>query len=229
MDQSGFERPMPVATMLVPSEWQAQGGTQWNAKDSCNPIRIQFRASGPDGRGIEVFPPFSWAWADDPSMLRLSARQSAQYGTHACDVMPPMGAADYLRRNIGRVRPNAQIVSIEPLPKLMQVLQQQARQTEQAAAQYRLQQRVRPDTIRARLRYNLNGQAVEEWVIVTTMATGTPGPSMNTSGRWGNRSATVAMRRGSASGHRRVNWTLPRSCSKCCWRPFGAIRNGWRG
>ncbi|HEY2018725.1 MAG TPA: SHOCT domain-containing protein [Bryobacteraceae bacterium] len=183
MDQSGFERPMPSASLLLPTDWQTQGGTRWNVKDACNPISTTFQASGPDGRGFEVFPPYAWTWADDPRPLQLAFQQKAQMGTHGCDVMPPMAAADFLKKNLPRVRPNAQIVALEPMPKIMQVLQQQARQTEQMATQYRLQQRVRPDIVRARLRYSVNGRPVEEWLIVTTMTTGTMGPSMTPAGQ----------------------------------------------
>jgi hypothetical protein len=179
MDQNGFERPLASASMLLPTDWQSQGATQWNIKDSCNTIQTTFHASGPDGRGFEVFPERNWSWADDPTFLQRDFAQKAQMGTHACDVMPPMGAADYLRRNLARVRPNARIVSIEPLPKIMQALQQQARQTEQTAAQYQLRQRIRPDIVRARLQYNLNGKPVEEWLVVKTIVTGTVGPSFN--------------------------------------------------
>ena len=39
-----------------------------------------------------------------------------------------------------------------------------------------MQQRVRNDVARARLRYSLNGQPVEEWLVVITTTTGTQGP-----------------------------------------------------
>jgi predicted Ser/Thr protein kinase len=86
-----------------------------------------------------------------------------------------MGAADYLKKNLAKIRPNAMLAAVEPAPKLMQILQDRARQNEQAAAQYRLQKRIRPDVIQARLKYNLNGQSVEEWVIVATIIDGTAG------------------------------------------------------
>jgi hypothetical protein len=86
-----------------------------------------------------------------------------------------MGATEYLKRNLGKLRPNAKLGSIEPATKLMQALQDQARQGEQAAAQYRLQKRIRPDVVRARLTYDLNGKSVEEWSVAATVITGTAG------------------------------------------------------
>jgi hypothetical protein len=180
MDQQGFERPMVSASILIPTDWQSQGSaTTWNIKDRCNTVQTTVHAAGPDGRGVDVFPSYSWTWADDPKPLQMLYAQSAQLGSHACDVMAPMGAADYIRRNLARVRPNAQVVGFEPVPKLAQTFEQQARQAEQAAAQYRLQQRVRPDVVRARIKYSLNGQPVEEWIIAATVITGTLGPSFN--------------------------------------------------
>jgi hypothetical protein len=179
LDQNGFEKPIVSASLLLPTDWQYQGATQWNIKDSCNSIATTFRSSGPDGRGFEVFPSYNWVWADDPTFLRQSAAQKAQFGTHACDVTAPMGAADYLRRNLPRFRPNAQIAAIEPMTKLMQQAREQAQQTERMAAQYGLHQQVRPDIVRARLKYSLNGKPVEEWMVVKTVVTGTLGPSFN--------------------------------------------------
>lgn len=179
VDQSGFERPLMSVSMLIPTDWESQGATTWNIKDRCNTIQTTVHATGPDGRGVDIFPAYNWTWADDPKFLQQTYAQSVQMGTHACDVIPPMGAADYLRRNIGKIRPNAQLVGFEPTPKLMQILQQQARQAEQSAAQYRLQQRVRPDVVRARVKYSLNGRPVEEWIIAATVITGTLGPSYN--------------------------------------------------
>jgi hypothetical protein len=179
LDQNGFDRPIPSSTLFVPSDWQFQGATQWDIKDSCNTYRTTVRTSGPDGRGIEILPSYSWVWADDPTPLRMAMQQKAQFGTKACDVTPPMSASDFLRRNLPRLRPNARLVNMEPLPDIMQLLQRQARQTEQMAAQYGLRQQVRPDVARARVRYSVNGQAVEEWLVATTTITGTLGPSMN--------------------------------------------------
>jgi len=179
MDDHGYERPMVSATMLIPTDWQSEGATTWNLKDSCNAIQTSLRASGPDGRAFEVFPAYSWSWADDPTFLRQSAARKAKLGGHACEVMPPMSAADYVKRNLAKIRPNATLVAIEPAPKLLQLLQDRARKAEQSAAQFRLQQRIRPDAVKAHLKYAVQGQAVEEWIIAVTVTTGTLAPSYN--------------------------------------------------
>lgn len=179
MDSQGFEKPVPSASMLIPTGWQFQGGTTWNIKDTCNTIRTAFQASGPDGRAFEVFPTYNWTWADDPTYMRQAAAQMAQFGSHSCDVQPPINATEYLKRNIGKIRPNVAIAAIEPAPKLLQNFQDQARQAEQMAAQFHLQQKVTPDVVRARLKYDLNGRPVEEWIFAATVITATRGPSFN--------------------------------------------------
>ena len=179
VDAQGFEQPMPSLSLLVPVDWQSQGTTTWNIKDKCNTIQTHLMATGPDGRAIEFFPAYNWVWADDPGPLQMSAQQTAQFGTRPCDVAPPVNASDYLRRNLAKYRPNVQVMGLEPAPKVLEALQKLARQTEQSAAQYNLRQSVRPDAARARVRYSVNGKAMEEWIIAATIITGTLGPSFN--------------------------------------------------
>lgn len=176
VDAQGFERPMPSASLLIPVDWQSQGATTWNIKDKCNGVQTHLIVKGPDGRAFERFPVYNWVWADDPRPYQMSFAQTAQMGTHACDVMAPMGAQEYLRRNLGKLRPNAQLVGFEPAPKLMESLQQQAQQTEESARRFNLKQQVRYDAIKARVKYSADGKAMEEWILAATVTTGTFGP-----------------------------------------------------
>ena len=59
MDAQGFDHPVPSASMLIPVDWQSQGSTTWNRKDSCNPIQTSMRASGPDGDRVRAQSPFN--------------------------------------------------------------------------------------------------------------------------------------------------------------------------
>ena len=177
MDSQGFERPIVSATMLIPTDWQFQGGTTWNIKDSCNTIQTVMRASGPDGSGFEVLPAYAWVWADNPTFLQQAAAQKAQFGMRSCDVKPPMSAADYLKANLKSIRPDATVVGFEQAPKLMQDLQDQAQQAQKQAAQFNLKQQVKPDAVRARLRYTLGGKPIEEWIFASVVTTATLGPS----------------------------------------------------
>jgi hypothetical protein len=181
MDEHGFERPMVAKSMLVPSDWQSEGGVIWNLKpyDRCNTTQITLRANGPDGRGIEVFPFYNWVWDDYPAPLLQASALQAQFGTRPCDVQPPMPAADYIRRRLGQIRPGAQLVGIEPAPKIQEILERQARESEQSAARYGLRQSVHPDAARARLKYDLDGVPMEEWIYAYTVTTVRPGVGMH--------------------------------------------------
>ncbi len=181
MDEQGFERPMAAYSILVPTDWQSEGGVAWNIKpyDRCNTTQITLRASGPDGRGLETLPYYNWVWDDFPQVLQQAQAFQGQFGYRPCDVQPPMTAADYIRRMLGQIRPNAQLLVLEPAPKLLEKLQQQTRQMEQDAARYGMQQSVRPDAARARLKYELNGKPVEEWIYAFTITKAVPGLHLN--------------------------------------------------
>jgi hypothetical protein len=181
MDEHGFERPLVAYSILVPPDWQSEGSVTWNIMpyDRCNTTQITLRASGPDGRGLETLPYYNWVWDDYPETLRQVQAMQTPFGPRPCDVQPPMAAADYVRRMLGQIRPNAQVVVIEPAPKLMEILQKQARQMEQDAARYGLQQSVRPDAARVRLKYDSNGKPVEEWVYAFTITRARLGPHFN--------------------------------------------------
>lgn len=190
IDQHGFERPIPSASMLIPSDWQFTGQTSWVQGNGCDPVQTTFKATSPDGElAIEGFPQYDWQWNDDPAMRQAAMadlQTRARYGSKGCELQPPQTAAEFLRANYRKVRPNAQVVAAEPIPDVAQQIAADARQVETAAARYGLQQRVRTDVGRLRLRYSVNGHAMEEWVTALIVVRGTTGPSYNAAmGRMG--------------------------------------------
>ena len=179
IDAHGFEHPMTSVSLLIPVDWQSQGETTWNTKDVCNSNQTHVLATGPDGRAFEQFPAFNWEWADDPQLMQMAAQQRARFGMHACDVLPPVSAQEYLRRNLSKLRPNAQLVGFEPAPKLLEGMQQEAQQIEQVARQYNLKEQVKADAIKARVKYTVDGKPMEEWISAATLIGGTLGPGWN--------------------------------------------------
>jgi hypothetical protein len=176
LDSQGFERPIPSASLLIPVDWQSQGATTWNLKDKCNGVQTHLLVSSPDGHAFERFPVYHWVWADDPAFLQATFAQNAKMGAHACDAMAPMGAQEYLQRNLAKLRPGAQLVGFEPAAKLMEALREQAQQTEEGARRFNLKQQVKYDAIRARLKYSVDGKPMEECILAGTFITGTFGP-----------------------------------------------------
>jgi hypothetical protein len=150
IDEHGFARPMLAASMLLPADWKFQGQAVYGKDHGCSLVQTSFHAASGDGRtGMDLLPAYTWQWADDPGSLqamRMAAQQGAQSGRTGCDIMPPMAAADFLRRYVvPKVRPSARLVSVEPLQSVNQSLQQQARRGEAQAAQYGLKVRIRSD------------------------------------------------------------------------------------
>ena len=190
IDQSGFEKPIPSASMLIPSDWQFTGQTSWVRANSCDPVQTTFKASSPDGKlAIEGFPQYDWQWSDDPTVRQAAAadlQTRARYGAKGCDIQQPQSAADFLRANYRKVRPNAQAAGVEPIPDIAEQAASGARQAEGQAARYGLQQRIRTDAARLRIEYSVNGQPMEEWVTALTVVRATTGPSYNVAmGRMG--------------------------------------------
>ena len=185
IDEHGFARPMLAASMLLPTDWKFQGQAVYGKDHGCSLVQTSFQAASGDGRmAMDLLPAYTWQWADDPGALqylRAAAQQGARAGRQGCGIMPPMTAGDFLRRYVvPKVRPNARLVSIEPLTKVTQLLQQQTRQGEAQSAQYGLKVRIRSDAARALVQYTLNGQPVEEWITSVTTVRGNLGPVMNT-------------------------------------------------
>ncbi len=193
VDEHGFERPMRALSLLVPTDWQFQGSVRYSTTLGCHAdlVQLSFRAASPDNRlAVEMFPGLHWTWSDDPSSVRamqMSAQQSMRFGRKECDIRPPMTPGDFLRRMVvPKVRPNARVVAVEPMPDVSQKLQEKARAQENMATRAGMHMRIRAEAARARLEYSLNGQAVEEWITAVTFAAATPGPSFDmATGRMG--------------------------------------------
>src|SRR5882724_2684489 len=126
MDTQGFGQPVEVARLLVPADWRAEGGVNWDQTQlrcPMNIIKIQFRAVAPDGvTGIELSPGYMWQSASDPNTLQIMRQQAAS--RTGCDVGAPSGSVDFLRQMvIPRLRPGARVTGGEPLPALSQAKQ----------------------------------------------------------------------------------------------------------
>ena len=186
VDEHGFERPLLALSLLIPADWQFHGAVQYAKAAGChaNLFQVTFRAASSDGKlALELFPGNTWQWADDAGAVRLmqsSNRQLAQSGYKGCDIMPPLAAGEFLKQTVlPAVRREARVAAIEPMPEIAREVQQQLQQAQAAAAQRGIQVRTRGDAGRARLAYDVNGQAMEEWVTAVTYASAVTGPAFN--------------------------------------------------
>ena len=180
IDRNALLANHPAVVMMLPVGWVLEG-TIAIGDHGCLPdtAAISWRAHSPDGKlVIEGFPNFSWQFSDDPqgqrAMVQLN-QWDQKFGRKGCPVNQPVKAADFLQKKLlPAVRPGKEVAAIEPTPDLNQVVKQQAQRVEQQAAQAGARLRILTDTGRARLKYEQDGQPVEEWVTAVILARQTP-------------------------------------------------------
>ena len=173
MDRQGFDQPVEVARLLIPTDWRAEGGADWTAQIGCpaNIVQVRFRATAPDGvTGIELTPSYVWHSATDPMAAQM-IRENAAAGS-GCEFGPVLGAVDYIRQRARRLRPGARVVAVEPLPAVAQASQALLAYTYQPLVQAGAVRGYRVDSARVRLEYASAGQTIDEWISssVTTVA-----------------------------------------------------------
>ncbi|HLH39673.1 MAG TPA: hypothetical protein VKX39_11045 [Bryobacteraceae bacterium] len=176
IDQHGFERPLTAMTMLIPTDWTFQSDVVYKT-GGCSGEILQgtFKAASPDGRtSIEMFPVVNWQWNDAPAMQQAQAmvnRQQMAFGRPPCQIAAPMTAADFLRRwEVPKIRPNARIAAIEPIPDVAEALQKAIPRFEAAYRQVGVSLAIKADVARARLAE----PGSEEWISAITLARSTP-------------------------------------------------------
>lgn len=171
MDKSGFEKPVPAATMLIPKDWTFDNTIVWQKPGGCSGLFIStFKATSPDGKtGVEGLPIYGWQWSDNPDMRSIQQgqnQQNAQMGFATCDVMQPMDAASFLRFAVPRIRNNAQVVAVDAIPGVREATQRQVQQQQQQTDQFGMNIRWAIDDARAKISYTSAGSKVDEWITV---------------------------------------------------------------
>ncbi len=176
IDPSGFSKPMPVEDLLIPTDWKFQSNVQW-ANRGCfvDLAAVGFEAQSADGKLVlEAFPSFSWQFAKDPAVqkyLVMENQAGAKAGLKPCPVNQPVPAAEVLRKVVlPQYRPGKEVVTVEPMPELEKFMNSRVQNLEQQSARAGQAVQFRADAAKARLKYDLDGQAVEEWVTAVSVA-----------------------------------------------------------
>jgi hypothetical protein len=142
--------------MLIPKDWQFQGGVTWRMDNPGMPAVVAFRAFNPQGReAFEAFPNLPFYWTNQPMLLSLFPVGSFYYGN---EVRPPAPVKDVLRELVlPRYRGHVgtwEILKEEQLPDLPQ----QVRANSPADASGITS----ADGGRIRIRYDSEGHSLEE-------------------------------------------------------------------
>lgn len=158
MDPSGFDRPVPAASLLAPADWRLEGGVSWGSPScSTDLVNMHARLSSPDGRlALEWLPELSWTWMDDPAMVP-SLRQAHAAG-QGCAVAPPLPAAEVVQQYaLPRLRPGARVLDLQRDATASQAAREQIGRL--AGPQATL----RAEVVRLRIAHG----GVEEWLVAT--------------------------------------------------------------
>lgn len=123
IDHNGFERPLPAARILVPHDWQAEGGVYWEPQNPCIDAgrRFAWAAWSPDGLfGVELLPNAAWQMSNLPPEYQAM---------DPCPKRNATSARQYLEQLVQEHRPGAAILDYRDRPDLAESLGVEARDT----------------------------------------------------------------------------------------------------
>jgi hypothetical protein len=145
-----------VFSMLIPADWQFEGGVRWVMNNPGMPAVGAFRAYNPQGvEAFEAFPNLPFFWTNNPMVTMQFPPGSFYFGN---EVRPPASALQVLQeivvaRHRGQM-PGLQVVAQEQLPQLAQQMR-----ANDPAAGFGV---TGSDGGRVRIRYRLVDRDVEE-------------------------------------------------------------------
>ena len=171
-DTAKYPRAVPWLNMLIPSTWEFKSSVVFNAESGCiaDHFSVAWSARSADGSvAFNGAPDRSWQYADDPATLHnLTDPNRRQINIppdgkiRTCPVKKPIKAEDYLRQNLLPELPSGiKVVSVEPFPELNQIARRQLGLPADDAGK---DVNYKTDAIRARLEFQKDGKAREDWV-----------------------------------------------------------------
>jgi hypothetical protein len=170
IDKSGIG--IEAFRMLIPKEWEFEGGIRWLLDNPGMPATASLRARNPSGSAeFEVFPNQPFFWTDNQMHHQLFPVGSRYYGN---EVRPPAGPIEALRKIVlPRFRSRAgglKVVKEEHLPELAK--------TVGAGANRQPGVRTAADGARIRIEYDRKGTRYEEEIYGVVESYGFPIQSM---------------------------------------------------
>ncbi|MDY6987510.1 MAG: hypothetical protein SWQ30_05570 [Thermodesulfobacteriota bacterium] len=152
--------------MLIPSDWQFEGGIKWVLDNPGMPASASFRVWNPTGtEEFEVFPTQPFFWTNNQMILSMFPIGSRYFGN---EVRPPANPVEAIKEIvIPRFRHNVsglRIVNEQPLPDLARAVG--------AGTPPQPGLSVSADGAKIRVEYNQQGKTMEEelYTVVQSMA-----------------------------------------------------------
>jgi hypothetical protein len=163
---------LPVLDLLIPSTWDFKSNVAFNTTSGCisDSFSVSWEAKSADEAiAFQGAPDSSWQYADDPAALhKLTDPNRRQINAQGkpCPVKKPMKAEEYFRQNVFTVFPSGSTVaSVEPFPELNQI----ARKQLGLAANDSKAGDIQTEAIRARVEFQKDGKAMEDWVVLVVV------------------------------------------------------------
>jgi len=164
---------MPVLDMLIPSTWDLKSNVAFNTQSGCisDSFSVSWEAKSADESvAFQGAPDSSWQYADDPAALHNLTdpnRRQINGEGKPCPVKKPMKAEDFIRQYVSTVFPSGStVVSVDPFPELNQIARKQLGLPPDDAGKAG---GTRTEAIRARVEFQKDGKALEDWVGVVVV------------------------------------------------------------
>jgi hypothetical protein len=204
IDKAGFAKPIPAMDLLIPAGWTFDGKVEWANRGCFTDLAaISFHMQSPDGKiVIEGYPSFSWQFVDNPSVQRYLVAENQQglkVGLKPCPVNQPVPAATVLTKIIvPHLRPGKTIAAMETSADLDQFIKDRTAEMQAHVAKTNQSLQLRADEARARLKYDVDGAPVEEWISAVSMAQTSPSGDGRGGRRYDNRAIMIMSMRAPA-------------------------------
>lgn len=181
---------MTAYSILVPETWKVEGGmTRPGVRHTWNPVLADLSIEAPDGRGIHIFPSFSFECT--PQNLPLFAPTQKGYMYHPLPSSPGAWLLQLAKLNPEPEVSNLRLISEKPEPNITRALQQQCQQLyrqiaekNQLGAQVGVGLAFDTQATVVTLQYTENGIELEESILIAWQYTLNTLRGQNTGGYW---------------------------------------------
>ena len=168
IDKQGFEQPMVAATVLVPTDWNVEGGLEWLPQLTNMSIAFDLKLTAPDGRQARFLPSFSFEFGNAQQNQQFQKMTPTGNGNLFFPIPETPGAwvADMVRLFPAPGITDHRVVHEAPIPELTRQLQQQAAPIMQMIEQNNL--RVRQMQAQYGIGYSfLTHYDTQAWIVVS--------------------------------------------------------------
>ncbi len=114
VDMAGFEKPVAAGTIVVPADWQGEGGVVWRT-DPCvrTYFATQLTVRSPDGtRSLNIHDIPGWHYSSNP--------QPSLPGAPACTATPYRGLGDFFAGYVPTMAGDARILQTRERPEIVE-------------------------------------------------------------------------------------------------------------